>query len=52
MDKQPEMTGWSEGLGPWVPVLKGDKLHRRGGADDVYAVFGSLAAIMALNAQG
>lgn len=52
MDKQPEMTGWSEGLGPWVPVLKGDKLYGRGGADDGYAVFGSLAAVMALNAQG
>jgi len=25
MDKQPEMTGWSEGLGPWTPVLRGDR---------------------------
>lgn len=52
MDKQPEMSGWSEGLGPWLPVLKGDRLYGRGGADDGYAVFGSLAAIMALRAQG
>lgn len=37
LDKQPEMTGWSEGLGPWIPVLKGDKLYGRGGADDGYA---------------
>ena len=22
MDKQPEMTGWNEGLGPWTPVLR------------------------------
>src|SRR5512133_2529095 len=21
LDKQPEMTGWDEGLGPWEPVL-------------------------------
>src|SRR5207342_146712 len=41
LDKQPEMTGWAEGLGPWVPVLDGDKLYGRGGADDGYAIFGS-----------
>ncbi len=38
MDKQPEMTGWEEGLGPWTPVLRGDKLYGRGGADDVFRV--------------
>ena len=52
LDKQPEMTGWDEGLGPWKPVLKGDRLYGRGGADDGYAIFGSLAAMMALQAQG
>src|SRR6478736_9726167 len=52
MDKQPEMTGWAEGLGPWQPVLRGDRLYGRGGADDGYALFGSLAAIQALQAQG
>jgi acetylornithine deacetylase/succinyl-diaminopimelate desuccinylase-like protein len=52
LDKQPEMTGWSEGLGPWTPVLKGDKLYGRGGADDGYAIFGSLAALLALREQG
>ena len=52
LDKQPEMAGWDEGLGPWEPVLKGDRLYGRGGADDGYAIFGSLAAIMALQAQG
>jgi len=52
LDKQPEMTGWDEGLGPWEPVLKGDRLYGRGGADDGYALFGSLAAIQALQAQG
>ena len=51
LDKQPEMTGWDEDLGPWEPVLKGDRLYGRGGADDGYAIFGSLAAIMALQAQ-
>lgn len=52
LDKQPEMTGWDEGLGPWLPVLKGDKLFGRGGADDGYAIFGSLTAIRALREQG
>jgi acetylornithine deacetylase/succinyl-diaminopimelate desuccinylase-like protein len=52
LDKQPEMTGWEAGLGPWEPVLKGDKLYGRGGADDGYALFGSLAAIRALQDQG
>jgi acetylornithine deacetylase/succinyl-diaminopimelate desuccinylase-like protein len=52
LDKQPEMTGWDEGLGPWTPVLKGDRLYGRGGADDGYAIFGSLAAIQALQDQG
>ena len=52
LDKQPEMTGWDEGLGPWTPVLRGDRLYGRGGADDGYAIFGSLAAIQALQEQG
>ena len=52
LDKQPEMTGWADDLGPWKPVLKGDKLFGRGGADDGYAIFGSLTAIRALQEQG
>jgi acetylornithine deacetylase/succinyl-diaminopimelate desuccinylase-like protein len=52
LDKQPEMTGWADGLGPWTPVLKGDRLYGRGGADDGYAIFGSLAALLALHEQG
>ena len=52
LDKQPEMTGWSAHLGPWKPVIEGDRLYGRGGADDGYAIFGSLAAILALQEQG
>jgi acetylornithine deacetylase/succinyl-diaminopimelate desuccinylase-like protein len=48
LDKQPEMAGWRDGLGPWTPVLEGDKLYGRGGADDGYALFASLTAINAL----
>ncbi len=52
LDKQPEMTGWREDLGPWQPVLVQDRLYGRGGADDGYAMFSSLLAIKALQEQG
>jgi acetylornithine deacetylase/succinyl-diaminopimelate desuccinylase-like protein len=52
LDKQPEMVGWADGYGPWMPRLEGDKLYGRGGADDGYAMFGALSALMALREQG
>jgi len=52
LDKQPEFTGWSSGLDPWTPVLRDGKLYGRGGADDGYALFSSLAAIRALRDLG
>jgi acetylornithine deacetylase/succinyl-diaminopimelate desuccinylase-like protein len=52
LDKQPEMEGWREGLGPWTPVLEGDRLYGRGSADDGYAAFASLTAIEAIHAAG
>lgn len=52
LDKQPEMTGWAEGLGPWQPVLKDGCLYGRGGADDGYAAYASLMSIRALQEQG
>jgi acetylornithine deacetylase/succinyl-diaminopimelate desuccinylase-like protein len=51
LDKQPEMSGWDADLHPWKPVLKDDKLYGRGSADDGYAAFASLAAVLALRAQ-
>ncbi len=48
LDKQPEMSGWDQGLDPWLPVIRGDKLYGRGSADDGYAAFASLTAIEAL----
>jgi len=52
LDKQPEFSGWSDGLEPWTPVLRDGKLYGRGGADDGYALFASLTAVRALREQG
>jgi len=51
LDKQPEMSGWREGYGPWDPLFEDGKLYGRGSADDGYAVFAALSAIRALQAQ-
>jgi acetylornithine deacetylase/succinyl-diaminopimelate desuccinylase-like protein len=51
LDKQPAMVGWEEGLGPWTPVYRDGKLFGRGGADDGYAIFATIAAIKAVQQQ-
>lgn len=51
-DKQPEFSGWREGLHPWKPTIKDGRLYGRGGADDGYAMFASLTAILALQKEG
>jgi acetylornithine deacetylase/succinyl-diaminopimelate desuccinylase-like protein len=51
LDKQPEMVGWEEGYGPWLPRVVGDKLYCRGGADDGYAMFAALTALAGLCEQ-
>lgn len=51
-DKQPEFSGWEDGLGPWKPVQRDGRLYGRGGADDGYAVFASLTALRTLRQQG
>ena len=52
LDKQPEFNGWRNDLGPWTPKYIDGLLYGRGGADDGYAVYASLTAIMALDRAG
>ena len=51
LDKQPEFEGWRSDLGPWTPKYEDGKLYGRGGADDGYAVYASVAAVQALKSQ-
>ncbi|MGB4927924.1 MAG: M20 family metallopeptidase [Giesbergeria sp.] len=52
LDKQPEFSGWRADLGPWTPKYEDGKLYGRGGADDGYAVYASIAAVQELKRQG
>ena len=51
LDKQPEFSGWRNDLGPWTPKYEDGKLYGRGGADDGYAAYASIAAVQALKSQ-
>jgi acetylornithine deacetylase/succinyl-diaminopimelate desuccinylase-like protein len=52
LDKQPPFSGWRDGLGPWEPVVEGDRLYGRGGADDGYSTFSAVTALEAVRAAG
>jgi acetylornithine deacetylase/succinyl-diaminopimelate desuccinylase-like protein len=51
-DKQPPFEGWTEGRGPWDPVVRGEWLFARGVADDGYALPSTLLALEATRAAG
>jgi len=52
LDKQPALGEWSQGLGPWQPVLRDGRLYGRGSADDGYAGYAAITALEAVRAAG
>jgi acetylornithine deacetylase/succinyl-diaminopimelate desuccinylase-like protein len=52
LDKQPPVGGWSEGLGPWTPVLRKGRLYGRGAVDDGYSGYAAVTALEAARAAG
>jgi len=50
LDKQPEMSGWREDLGPWTPKIENGRLYGRGAADDGYALYAALTVVRAMDA--
>jgi acetylornithine deacetylase/succinyl-diaminopimelate desuccinylase-like protein len=51
LDKQPPLGDWSDGLSPYEPVRREDRLFARGVGDDGYSTFSALLAIEAMEAQ-
>jgi len=52
LDKQPEASGWSEGKGPWKPVIEDGWLFGRGSVDDGYGGYAGILSVLALQDQG
>jgi len=51
LDKQPPLGEWSEGLSPYNPVRRGDRIYARGVSDDGYSIFAALSALEAMEAS-
>ncbi|MGB8197457.1 MAG: M20/M25/M40 family metallo-hydrolase [Acidimicrobiales bacterium] len=51
LDKQPPLGNWSDGLAPYEPVRREDRLFARGVGDDGYSTFAALLAVEAMEAN-
>ncbi len=51
-DKQPPLGEWSEGLAPFTPVRRGNRLYARGAVDDGYATFAAVSALEEVRRSG
>lgn len=51
LDKQPPLGDWSDGLAPYTPIRRGDRLYARGVADDGYSTFAALLALEELESN-
>ena len=52
MDKQPPLGTWRDGLEAFRAVREGDRLYGRGTADDGYACFAAVTAVLCLRDIG
>ncbi len=52
LDKQPPLGEWSEGLAPFSPVRRGNRLYARGAADDGYSTFAAVSALEQVRHRG
>lgn len=51
LDKMPYEEAWREDLSPTEPVIEGDLMFGRGGADDGFAPYSCMLAIKAAQLQ-
>nr|CCC94270.1 putative cytosolic nonspecific dipeptidase [Trypanosoma congolense IL3000] len=52
IDKQPPLLPWGEGFHPYKPVYRDGNLYGRGSADDGYALYLAISAVVSVQKHG